>query len=96
MKKLLFNSILLGYIFLFSYCSGSKEANINSIIEPNDTIENNIKPKSDTLKNSTDTIVNKNDNLNVGDSKIPGSKPKPSSNNVSKIDSIKNSYPKKK
>ncbi len=82
-------------IFLFTHCSDSKEGNNNSN-ESIDTIENNIEPKSDTLKFSEDTIVNKNENLNVGDSKIPGPKPKPSSNNVSKIDSIKNSYPKKK
>ena len=100
MRKLLFNSTVVAGMLLATACGSHRTSETgsdpDSLSATNDTLApvDRTYVEIDTVALRTDSLSNDTLAGTGGDAKIPGQAPKPGS--TSKVDSIKNSYPKKK
>ncbi|HZG01758.1 MAG TPA: hypothetical protein VEY71_12185 [Chitinophagales bacterium] len=100
MRKLLFNSTVVAGLLLAAACEPHRVSETGSDPDSLSATNDTLTPADrtyvdiDTIGLRADSGSNDSPAGNGGGAKIPGQAPKPGT--TSKVDSIKNSYPKKK
>ena len=96
MKKLLFNSVTVALFFVACNSSSQHQDKLDSIDVTVDTLQSATSADSTTVTDSTVIMKDEENEITSGVKKENHEMPEHHAPNQSKVDSIKNSYHKKK